>query len=57
MKRIALTAIFTLAGSVAFGQLGSTLGPSAEALPEPSTVVLCLLGAGLMVLLPGRKAA
>lgn len=48
MKRLVLFAVLAAAGGAAFGQLPGPMVPSAEILPEPSTIILCSVGMGLM---------
>ena len=48
MKKMIAGAVFALAGSLAFGQADDSLSTAAQLLPQPGTILLCSLCAGLM---------
>jgi len=48
MKTMIAAAVFALAGSLAFGHADGSLPAAAQILPQPGTILLCSLCAGLM---------
>ena len=54
MKKMIAVIIFTLAGSLAFGQIGSAVDSTAQVLPQPATILLCTFCGGLMSLFKKR---
>ncbi len=50
MTRILTIATVILAGSAAYGGISPALGPVAQVLPEPSTILICSLGMAMSTL-------